>query len=326
MVTLKDSTWFAVVNPYAGSGKTLSLWSKAEKMLLSKRIRHCSEMTGYRFCASEMTSQACIKGYRKFIAVGGDGTVHDVLDGIMKFIEQTSEEVSISDFTIAVIPIGSGNDWIKSHNVPNDLVKVISLLEKGSFSRQDIVKVSILDREALPQEKVLSTAYMINVGGVGIDARVCAKVNFEKNHGKRGKILYVKALLQCIKERKPAMVKIICDDVTVFDGNMFSVAFGIGIYSGGGMRQTPDAIMDDGLLDMTLIPELPLMKIVREAPKLFTGNFLTVKELISTRGKVIYVLPHQGVTEPVEVDGEVKGYAPVKFEVLSDQINVLSSR
>lgn len=97
------------------------------------------------------------------------------------------------------------------------------------------------------------------------------------------------------------------------------------------MRQTPAAVMDDGLLDMTIIPDLPIMKIAKEAPKLFTGKFLTVKELVTSRSREIVIIPYDEALpcahvcgDPVEVDGEVVGNAPVKFEVLPSQLNVLT--
>ena len=99
------------------------------------------------------------------------------------------------------------------------------------------------------------------------------------------------------------------------------------------MRQTPGAVLDDGLLDMTIIPDLKILKIAKEAPKLFTGRFLTVKELVTSRSRSITVLPYAddlpAVTvagEPVEIDGEVVGNAPVRFDVIENQLNILAPK
>ena len=90
------------------------------------------------------------------------------------------------------------------------------------------------------------------------------------------------------------------------------------------MRQTPAAVLDDGLLDMTIIPDLPLKRIAREVPRLFTGTFLKVPELVVSKSKVITVIPYDmGCSEPVEVDGEVVGKVPVEFRVLDSQINIV---
>ncbi len=324
--------WFAVVNIFAASKKAGKMWRKAEKVLRHDNVRFTSRRTGTNGNAMNITCDACKEGYRKFVAVGGDGTIHDVLEGIMFYIESrclVGEAVSLSDFTFAVIPVGSGNDWIKTTGVPNDVAKSAALLRHGSLSRQDVVKVTLLDCSALPEEKTYKIAYMANVGGVGLDAGVCEKVNKEKKRGKRGKILYVKALLYHIIHRKPAFARVICDGRQVFEGSFLSMSFGLGKYSGGGMRQTPEAVIDDGLLDMTIIPDLPLLKIAREAPKLFSDKFWTVRELSTSRSRSILVVPYDTdgrpvVGEKVEVDGEVIGRAPVKFEILPNQLNILT--
>ena len=321
-VSESQGIWYAIVNIFAASKKAGKLWRSAEKKLLADRVRFCCEMTGDHGNATSLTHAACARGYRKFIAVGGDGTVHDVLEGIMRYIEDRShagDEVLLSDFYLAVIPVGSGNDWIKTAGVPKDIIKAASLLSSGVMRKQDVVKVSILDPSELPEERVRKTSYMANVGGVGLDARVCKRVNSEKRRGKRGRRLYVSALIYNIIHRVPVSARVICDGVEVFHGSFLSMAFGIGKYSGGGMRQTPGAEVDDGLLDMTIIPDLPLMKIAKEAPKLFNGKFHTVKELVCARSKSILVMSD----EPVEVDGEVVGVAPVRFDLLEGQINIL---
>lgn len=333
-VSGKKEVWYAVVNAFAASRKAVKMWNKAESCLQREGVPFIAMMTGEGGNAMNITCTACAEGFRKFIAVGGDGTVHDVLEGIMFFIEgrrMAGEDVQLSEFTLSVIPLGSGNDWIKTTGVPRDISKAASLFSNGRTARQDVVKVSVLDPSALPDEKVLKISYMANVGGVGLDAKVCETVNRDKCRGKRGKVLYVKALLYHIIHRVPSYARVFCDGKKVFDGSYLSMAFGIGKYSGGGMRQTPEAVMDDGLLDMTIIPELPMSVIAKEAPKLFTGTFHTVKELVLSRATNIIVVPYDEALpcsamagDPVEVDGEVVGNAPVKFEIVHSQLNVLT--
>ncbi len=333
-VSEKQDKWFAVVNIFAASKKAGKMWREAEKCLRSNQIPFTSRRTGTNGNAMNITCEACKEGYRRFVAVGGDGTVHDVLEGIMFYVESRNlvgDNVSLSDFTFAVIPVGSGNDWIKTTGVPNDVVKAASLLRYGHVSKQDVVKVTVLDRTALPEEKTYRISFMANIGGIGLDANVCEKVNREKARGKRGKRLYITALLYHIIHRVPAWAKVVCDGKEVFNGSFLSMSFGIGKYSGGGMRQTPEAVLDDGLLDMTIIPDIPLLKIAMEAPKLFTDRFWTVKELVTSRSRCITVIPYNPdepgkvvIGEQVEVDGEVLGRAPVKFEILPSQLNILT--
>lgn len=328
-MTVEDKSiiWYAVVNGFAASRKAASMWAKAEGYLKQSGILFHSRMTGKSGNAMEITFDACVAGYRRFIAVGGDGTVHDVLNGIGAFLEWadgSGYSSSFSDFTLGVIPVGSGNDWIKTTGVPRDIPAAVGLIGRGSTSSQDVVKVTVLEER---NERPLAVSYAVNVAGVGIDARVCDRVNMMKRQGRSGRKLYVSSLIHAIRERKPACARVVCDGVQVFDGAYLSIAFGVGQYSGGGMRQTPEAVPDDGLLDMTLIPDLPLLRIAREVPRLFTGTFLKVPELISSRSRSITVYPYDpSCAEPVEVDGEVIGKIPVRFDVMPERINIITGK
>lgn len=321
-VSDKKQIWFAVLNVYAASETAESLWRKAEKKLKEMGLVYHGNRTGRSGNAMEITFDACMAGYRKFLAVGGDGTVHDVLNGIAAYIDWVGESgrrVDFSEFTISVIPVGSGNDWVKSTGIPKDVRKAAEVLSTGRTGCQDVVRVSVLDND----DKELARSYMINVGGVGLDARVCERVNHLKSEGKRGKILYVTSLIHAIRNRKSSVVKVLCDGEQVFEGPFYSIAFGVGKYSGGGMRQTPVAILDDGLLDVTVIPELSMWRIICEVFRLFTGTFHKVPELVICKGKNIQVCPCGDEIEPVEVDGEVVGKGKVSFQVVDSQINII---
>ena len=318
--------WFTIVNLHAGSGKTVSIWRKAEILLAEAGIPYDNKYTDCKYHATEIAFQAASEGYRKFIAVGGDGTIHEVLEGIMKYACGT-ESVSVSDFSIAVIPIGSGNDWIRIHGINRNLERTIELIRNESLVRQDVVRVSVFEPVAEPEQLLsaepVRTSYMVNIGGVGFDARVCERVNEQKLGGKKGKLLYINSLLYNLFHFKPFSATVFCDGRKLFEGGCFSIAVGTGKYSGGGLRQTPDAVFDDGLLDYTVIPPFSVTRILKEAPKLFTGRLLTVKELICGKCKSLTVAPFRSRAELVEVDGEIVGNVPVRFDVLPQQINVL---
>lgn len=317
MKSISD-TWLIVVNVFAASKKAGELWRRAESLLKYQGLSYECRYTGDSGNARRIAEDASREGYRRFVAVGGDGTVHDVLNGIMAYVDAPEVDVKLEDFYLSVLPMGSGNDWIKSLGIPRDVRKIVELMALGSFGKQDVVKVSLMGEKG----GVKAVSYMANIGGIGIDADVCRIVNVNKKRGMKGKILYVKALIQCIAHRVPVVARVLCDGVEVYHGKYFSIAFGIGKYSGGGMRQTSDAVMDDGLLDMTLIPELGMMKILKEAPKLFSSSFTKVKELVVSQNRCIEVIP-EGGHPYVEVDGEVIGTAPVRMELMGPQINVL---
>lgn len=317
MKEIRDG-WLVVVNVFAASKQAGAVWKSAAVLMDKASLKYKVRFTGGQDNAIELARKACKEGYRQFIAVGGDGTVHDVLNGICTYVYSGEEDgLSLSDMTLAVLPVGSGNDWVKSTGIPKDIGGAISLIAQRNVSRQDIVKVSI------PESG--DEAYMINVAGVGLDARVCEMVNRKKEQGFRGRKLYVSALLYCIRHRVPVRARVVCDGKDVFDGRYLSIAFGLGKYSGGGMRQTPLAVLDDGLLDVTIIPDISLWTIAMKVPRLFTGTFHKVKILTQARCREVEIIPYaQSDAEPVEVDGEVIGRVPVRMSLLPDQINIIS--
>lgn len=326
-----EKIWYAVVNPNAGSGKTVSEWPRASKILSDNRIDFEYKTTWKMGAAVEITMKACAEGYRKFLAVGGDGTVHEVLEGIAKYVrisavaktlDKESQKVALDDFTLAVMPIGSGNDWIKTLEIPKDFNKVAELMKTDSTGRQDVFCLSLRDNNTSRNLE----SFMANVGGVGFDANVCKKVNFEKNTGKSGKVLYLKALISNILNFKTFDCVVEADGKELFRGTTMSIALGAGKYSGGGMLQVPDAVLDDGLLDITIIPLMPLHRIIRAVPGLFTGKLLKDNpELISAKCSSLSIKPLSSPAPLVEVDGEVVGNLPVSIERMDGQLRVLKN-
>ena len=314
-ISEKKDIWLVVVNVFAASKQAGAVWKKAAVMLEESGVAYKAMFTGGTDNAIAISRKASAMGYRRFMAVGGDGTVHDVLNGIASYVYSSdTEDVSISDFTLGVLPVGSGNDWVKSTGVPRDIRSAVDVIASGKTGLQDVVKVSVAD----------TVSYMANIGGIGLDARVCEIVNRKKEQGRRGKQLYISALLYCIRHRVPVRAKIICDGKEVFNGRYLSLAFGVGKFSGGGMRQTPLAELGDGLLDVTVIPDIPLWIIAKEIPKLFTGTFHKVSILTQAKCREVTIIPEcQADAEPVEVDGEVIGRGTARMEVLPDQIHVI---
>lgn len=328
----KDKTWFAIVNPHAGSGKTISGWHKAESMLRKLGVDYVCAETAYAGHAVELARQAAEDGYRLFAAVGGDGTAHETFNGILKFYDSPHDApVDLEEFAMAVIPIGSGNDWIKTHEIPRDISKVLDLMKSGSFVRQDVVRVSQVsetDPDLVMSAPATRVDYILNVAGIGFDSRICEIVNRQKEEGKTGSSLYFKALLKVIRDFYSFPVAIYADGKPFFEGGCFSIAFGVGQWSGGGMRQVPDAVVDDGLLDMMVVPKMPIPEILPKLPHLFTGKLKKYDGLLRFSKSTSYaVIPQpegERLPEVIEIDGETIGRIPCRFEVLPRQIRVLS--
>lgn len=302
--------WYCIVNPHAGSGKTMPEWAKASRIMRENALPYVEVLTCHRAHATQLAYEAASSGYRRFIAIGGDGSVHETLNGIMKYADESG--VPAGEFSLAVIPIGSGNDWIKSTGVPHDTGAIIRMIASGSFSRQDVVRVESSD----------GVCYMANVGGVGFDSHVCMTVNRQKEQGLRSRLIYLMALLRTILTLKRQTVRVEADGKIIHDGEIYSIAFGNGCYSGGGMRQVPLSLIDDGLLDFMIVPRMSFFRILRELPRLFNGRLYKAACLKMGTCRTITVTGN----DIVEVDGEIRGDLPVTITMTGQQINVLAGK
>ena len=313
MSETKTDCYF-IVNPRAGSGKTMYEWLPAEHRLERSGIPFETALTDYRRHATALAYEAAANGYRRIYAVGGDGSAHEVFNGVCSWCRDSGTPTE--EFTVGVVPIGSGNDWIKSFGVPNDVEEVVDLICHGSTARMDVIEVTCRAGKRL---------YMANIGGVGFDSHVCRRVNSQKESGKRGKLIYLNALRYTILNLKAIDVCLVADGNVVFSGPCLSLAFGNGRYSGSGMRQVPLAKTDDGLLDYTIIPKIGLGKILCELPRLYKGNLNESKHIIGGKCRVLQVVPmNEDSDDIIELDGEIEGHLPLTMEVTGRMINVVA--
>jgi len=315
-MNLGNTTWYIIVNPHAGSGKTIHEWEVAEKKLAACSVPYVSVFTDHKYHAEELAYKAAGKGFRCFLAVGGDGSVHETLSGMMRWSGENG--VPSGEFTLGVIPIGSGNDWIKSLNVPHDTEKVVQLLAQESFTRQDVIKVTAAGGRVCT---------MANIGGTGFDSHVCARVNTQKEAGHRSARIYVNALFHTILNLKRFRAEIVCDGKTLYSGPCYSIAFGNGRYSGGGMKQTCDALIDDGLIDIMVVPVVSIFAILKEVRRVFDGTTSSSSRIIYSRAREIHVAPLDArSSDIVEMDGEIVGNLPLVLEATGQQVNVVCGR
>lgn len=314
MTDSKSDCYFFIVNPRAGSGKTMYEWMPAERKLKRLGIPCDIALTDHKRHATALAQQAAAEGYRKIIAVGGDGSLHEVFNGICRWCAATG--VPTEEFLIGVVPIGSGNDWIRSLDIPNDTSEVVDLIsDTRRRGMMDVVRVKSSGGK---------TAYMANIGGVGFDSHVCKRVNTQKESGRRGKLIYLNSLRYTIFNLKSIYISVVADGEVVFTGLCFSIAFGNGRYSGSGMRQVPLAVMDDGLVDYAIIPKAPIRKVLRELPRLFNGTLHQSEYVISGKCRSLQIVPMDEQSGDIfELDGEIEGWLPMSIEVTGHRINVV---
>lgn len=306
--------WYFIVNPRAGSGRTMSQWVPAERRLCSLGVEYQTVLTDHRRHATILAYEAAARGFRRIAAVGGDGSVHEVFCGVCRYCSESG--TPFAEFTLAVVPIGSGNDLIRSLGIPRDTLKAIDCIARGATAASDVVKVSFAGK----------VAYMANVGGTGFDSHVCQRVNYQKESGLRSKSIYLRSLIYTVMHIRPINLKLVADGQTVYDGSCYSIALGCGRYSGGGMRQVPEAVMDDGLLDYTIVPVISLPLILCQLPLLFSGKLLKSPYVKAGKCRELQIIPMDKASEDVvEIDGEIEGSLPLRVEVCGSGIKYIIS-
>ena len=134
------NTWYIIINPTSGNAAAKKKWKKIVANLNLYKVPYDATFSQYKDHEEVLVNNAIKKGYRKFISVGGDGTLHHIINGIM-----TQKYVKVAELKIAVIPLGTGNDWVKTYKIPNNIKKAVSIIAKGNFVKQDIGHLQLLN-------------------------------------------------------------------------------------------------------------------------------------------------------------------------------------
>jgi len=302
--------WLMIVNPNAGVKKGTKDWPKILRILREEKVDFDFQLTSHRGHAIEIASESIVNGCRNICVVGGDGTLNEVLNGIM-----SQREVSCSDVIIGMIPVGTGNDWCRMFNIPFDYLKAIQILKQKKIFLQDAGKVTYYHKDDQVKR------YFMNVAGMGYDALVAKKTNMLKEKGSGGPITYMYFVFASLFQYKFIEAVIEVDGKLAFRGEIFSMNVGICKYNGGGMMQVPFAIPDDGLLDVTLIKKTSKWKVVRYARKLFDGSLVDLPMVTTFKGENIRIRSTGKVF--LETDGESLGHTPFTFDILPRCIKIV---
>mgnify|MGYP000618840307 CR=1 FL=1 len=299
-----SKSWFIIVNPSSGNRNISEQWEEIQQLLKTKKIDFSFAFTQFSKHEIELVDKAIQNGFRNIISIGGDGTLHHVVNGIMQ-----QRYVKTSDITIAVIPQGTGNDWIKTYNIPNDIEKAIEIISKKKTILQDI---GVLETE----NNIVS--YFNNVAGLGYDGYIVNKLKTLKRFGS---IAYLLSGLAGLLFYKKSVFKIIFDDKTIETKCLMTI-FGLCKFSGGGMQFTKDVNSSDGLFDITIAKNLNLFDLVFNLPKLYSGKIVHHKKVETYKTKEIRVIPQ--TTKPfIQADGELIGTGKVSVKIIEKAIKFI---
>lgn len=304
--------WFVIVNPNAGRRKGEKDWLEIAKLLTEAGLEFTCVFTDAPNHAVKLARKYIEAGFRKILVVGGDGTLNEVINGIFMQHRYAPDEI-----TIAMIPVGTGNDWGRTFNIPSGYKEAIDIIVKGTTFRQDIGKVVYTTNDSQ------KTRYFINMAGMGFDAMVAKKTNKQKAQGKGGPLSYLVNLFTSLIAFKSITTNIIIDNKPVNE-DIFSMSVAICQFNGGGMKQAPDAVPDDGLFDITLITRVTRMTVIKNVAKLYDGSFVKLSQVKQFRGQQVKIESNPALY--LETDGESLGHSPMTFEIMPRCVTVITGK
>jgi diacylglycerol kinase (ATP) len=274
-----------IVNLTAGGGKPHKYLNKVLKYLKESGLIFKVSTTSHQGEAKELAQKAADNGTELIVSVGGDGTVNEIVNGIMK---------SKNDPPLGIIPLGWANDFIKSTNIPPDIMEACKILIRGKIKEID---VGIINKKI----------YFANICGVGFDAEVAQLANQMKS--KHPNLHILSAFVYVFATVKKLLSPFSYHNVKIkFDGqeihsNILCIAISNGKFYGGRFKITPEAILDDGLLEVCVIEEMGRFKYLSSIPKVFKGTHESIKGIYFYRAKEVLIQS----SEPVlaQVSGEV---------------------
>lgn len=306
---VKNSVWYCVMNPIAGKRDYKLVWNEIDNSLTKNNIEHQIYFTNSRKDAEKQVIKKAQEGFVNFIAIGGDGTVHEVVNGIMKQAARPTEEM-----TLAVIPVGTGNDWAKHHGIGYDMDNLCSSIKSGIIKKQDVGIASF------SRNGGHLTEYFNNVAGMAYDAFVVEEL--EKRKSKPNKFIYIFSVLSMLFRYKLQIAQVKFPGKKI-QKKFYTINVGICKYSGGGMSLVPHAIHDDGFLAVTLAGQLNKFEVLLNTYRFYNESLIRHPKIESFQVKNIQVTSLDEDPIYLELDGETAGHNPVEFSIIEKALRFI---
>ena len=288
-----------IVNPTAGHGRALTTWKRIEPLAATLVEAYSVKFTERPRHGEELAREAAAEGFDRVIALGGDGTLNEVGNGLVG-----------TNTALAIIPTGTGNDWVRTVGIPRDLEAATRIACQGRRTKMDV-------------GLAVGYRYFFNIAGIGFDAEVSRSVNdygpWLKAIG--GTLPSLLGIVHTLFRFTGAKVTVQLDDKSLVIPRMLLMAVGIASYFGGGMKVLPDAVIDDGLFDIVWADDLGRLQLIHLVTKIYEGKHVGHPKVMFSRAKRVVATADSPVA--FHLDGDVAGNLPVTFEMKAGSIDVI---
>ena len=299
-----------IVNPRSGGGLSEPRWARIRSALAEGLGELDSAFTTAPRDARDIARREATAGRRLILALGGDGTISEVADGVLAAGAGSTTEIGL-------IPRGTGGDFRRTLELPEDVAAAAEHIRRASARTVDAGRVHYRAPEG--DEAV---RHFINVASFGFSSAVARRANAStKRFG--GKIAFLGATVRELFSHDHQDVWLSIDGQARRQMRVMMAAIGNGRFFGGGMKICPDAQLDNGTLDLVTVGDLTRAQVLANIGRLFSGTHLELEQVKHARIKRVTVEPVEAdASIPIEMDGETPGYLPATFEVLPAALRI----
>ncbi len=299
-----------IVNPESNKGQTGKRWTRIKEALSSFFKEFKYEFTEKPAHATEISRSAIKNGSELIVGVGGDGTINEIANGFFE-----NHKIINPKTTLGIIPSGTGSDFSKSLNIPQDLNKSMEVITQ---SQSDIIDIGKIKYKSLSGEN--EEIFFLNIADFGFGGEVVKRV--DEKRLKRKASSYLRTLIFTFISYKSKKLKIKVDGKEYPTDNYLIGAISNGSIFGKGMRIAPYALLDDGFFDLILVKGMEKIEFFLNVWRIYRGTHLSHPKIKFLRGKKIEVTSEEEEDVLIEADGELIGKVPATFEIVPSIFSV----
>ena len=261
--------------------------------------------------AIELSFKATQEGFNYIICLGGDGSLNEVVNGVMEAKKQNPD----LNVKVGVLPFGTGNDFIKTTNSTQSLSGIRKLIDENSFKEIDLGLVQFKDKAGID-----SSRYFINITDIGIGGIVVQKIGKYTNT-LGANVGYLVAIFNTLLSYRNQPVKAVAEDFT-FEGRVKNFVIANGKYFGSGIGIAPDAEINNGRFSVVILGEVSLIDFLRLSVTFKKCKKVTHPQVIYKTAKEI-AIDSLSAPQPIDLDGEFIGFTPMRVRVQPSTLNFL---
>ncbi|HWU86306.1 MAG TPA: diacylglycerol kinase family protein [Kofleriaceae bacterium] len=302
-----------IVNPESQGGRLGKRWSDVADTI-GRAFPFDEAITKGPGDATRLAREALRAGTERVVAIGGDGTVNEVVNG---FFDEAGRPIA-PEASFALLPYGTGGDFRRTLGLPTRLAEAAAVIAANRRRRIDVGRLSFVAQGGAPAHRMFA-----NIASFGVSGVVDRLVN-DSGKWMGGRLAFMLATARATWSYKNQRVVLTFDGTDRIDTTINTVAVSNGRYFGGGMKVAPEAEVDDGWFDVVAMGDFGFGDLVRSGRRLYKGTHVSMEKVTTRRAKVIEAEGVEpGAVIELDIDGESPGRLPARFELLPGALWVI---